>query len=124
MMNRRAFLSGVATGVLSGWHLNVDADAAVISAWAPHSRDLKAQISDLMRATDVPGLSLAVFRRGRIVWLRGFGVRDRASGVPVDTGTLFEAASMSKPVFAYVVLKLCEKGTLDLDIPLTHYTQR
>src|SRR5215469_10150377 len=77
-----------------------------------------------MRTTNVPGLSLAVFRKGRIVWLRGFGVRDRASGVPVDTGTLFEAASMSKPLFAYVVLKLCEKGTLDLDTPLTHYTQR
>lgn len=123
-MNRRAFLSGVATGVLSAWHLDLDAEAAVNNAWAPHSRDLEAKVPDLMRATDVPGLSLAVFRRGRIVWLRGFGVRDRASGVPVDTGTLFEAASMSKPLFAYVVLKLCEKGTLDLDTPLTHYSQR
>lgn len=123
-MNRRAFLSGVAAGVVRGWNLNIDADATVNSAWAPHSSDLEAQIPNLMRATNVPGLSLAVFRNGRIVWLRGFGVRDRASGVPVDTGTLFEAASMSKPVFAYVVLKLCEKGTLDLNTPLTHYTQR
>jgi len=123
-MNRRAFLSGVATGVLSAWHLTADADTAVKSSWEPHSSTLGAQIPDLMRTTDVPGLSLAVFRRGRIVWLRGFGVRDRASGVPVDTGTLFEAASMSKPLFAYVVLKLCEKGTLDLDTPLTQYTRR
>jgi CubicO group peptidase (beta-lactamase class C family) len=122
-MNRRVFLSGAVAGVLSGWHIHADADVAAKSAWAPHSRDLEAQISDLMRATNVPGLSLAVFKRGRIVWLRGFGVRDRASGVPVGTSTLFEAASMSKPVFAYVVLKLCEKGTINLDTPLTHYTQ-
>jgi CubicO group peptidase (beta-lactamase class C family) len=77
-----------------------------------------------MRTTNVPGLSLAVFRRGKVVWLRGFGVRDRVSGVPVDARTVFEAASMSKPLFAYVVLKLCEKGSLDLDKPLTSYTRR
>jgi len=121
-MNRRVFLTGVTTGVLSGWRFNLDAEATVISPWAPHSTDLEAQIPDLMRTTNVPGLSLAVFRSGRIVWLRAFGVKDRASGVPVDTGTLFEAASMSKPLFAYVVLKLCEKGTVSLDTPLTHYT--
>ena len=57
------------------------------------------------------------------MWQRGFGIRDRESRVSVDTNTLFEAASMSKPVFAYVVLKLCEKGILGLDIPLTRYTR-
>ena len=122
-MNRRAFLN-ITTGAVSGWLLSSRSQAAVDNTWEPHSSDLEAQIPDLMRTTNVPGLSLAVFQRGKIVWLRGFGVRDRASGVPVDTGTLFEAASMSKPLFAYVVLKLCEKGTLSLDTPLTHYTQR
>ena len=121
-MNRRAFLN-ITAGAVSEWLLSARLQAAVDDAWTPHSSDLEAQIPDLMRTTSVPGLSLAVFRRGKIVYLRGFGVRDRASGVPVDTGTLFEAASMSKPLFAYVVLKLCEKGTLSLDTPLTHYTQ-
>ncbi len=123
-MNRRAFLSAVATGVLTRWHLDVDADAPGNNAWEPHAKDIEAQIPELMRTTKVPGLSLAVFILGKIVWLRGFGVRDRASGIPVDIGTLFEAASMSKPLFAYVVLKLCEKHILDLDTPLTRYTQR
>src|SRR5262249_52601626 len=41
---------------------------------------------------------------------------------PVDDDTIFEAASMSKPVFAYAVMKLCEKGVLNLDTPLTKYT--
>lgn len=93
------------------------------SAWARQNSDLETQIADLMRETNVPGLSVAVFKRERIVWGQAFGVRDRNSGVPVDTGTLFEAASMSKPVFAYVVLKLCETGILDLDTPLTRYTR-
>jgi hypothetical protein len=35
---------------------------------------------------------------------------------------VFEAASTSKPVFAYAVMKLCERGVMDLDTPLTHYT--
>ena len=42
--------------------------------------------------------------------------------VPVDYDTVFEAQSMSKPVFAYRVMKLCEQGVLDLDTPLTKYT--
>jgi hypothetical protein len=64
----------------------------------PHARDIEAQIPELMRTARVPGLSLAVFVRGKFVWLRGFGVRDRASGIPVDVETLFEAASTSKPL--------------------------
>jgi CubicO group peptidase (beta-lactamase class C family) len=48
--------------------------------------------------------------------------KDFVSRAPVDHDTVFEAASVSKTVFAYVVLKLCEKGVLDLDTPLTKYT--
>jgi CubicO group peptidase (beta-lactamase class C family) len=49
-------------------------------------------------------------------------VRDTSTGAPVDEGTIFSAQSMSKPVFAYRVMKLCEQGVLDLDAPLTNYT--
>jgi CubicO group peptidase (beta-lactamase class C family) len=122
-MNRRTFING-ATAAASGLILRAYEQKAVENAWEPHAKDLESQIPELMRTTSVPGLSLAVFVSGKIVWSRGFGVRDRASGFSVDTGTLFEAASMSKPVFAYVVLKLCEKRILDLDSPLTRYTRR
>src|SRR5690242_14119117 len=122
-MDRRAFLS-ITTGAVSGWLLSARSQAAADNAWMPHSKDVGTQITDGMRSTNVPGLAVAVFRNGRIIWLQGFGVRDRASGAPVDSDTLFEAASMSKPAFAYVVLKLCEKGTLSLDTPLTTYTTR
>jgi len=69
----------------------------------------------------VPGLSIALVRNAKLVWRRGFGVKDANSREPVDHDTVFEAASVSKTVFAYAVMKLCEKGTLDLDTPLTRY---
>ncbi len=83
--------------------------------------DLEKQIPILMAEARLPGLSIAVIKDARVMWRRGFGVADNASRAPVDTDTVFEAGSMSKPVFAYAVLKLCEKGLLDLDTPLTKY---
>ena len=70
----------------------------------------------------VPGLSLALIRDASVAWRRGFGVRSRSSSDPVDDDTVFEGQSMSKPVFAYRVMKLCELAVLDLDAPLTRYT--
>jgi CubicO group peptidase (beta-lactamase class C family) len=86
--------------------------------------DLEIRISQLMRDGNVPGLSIAVIRNAKLFWRRGFGVKDIATNEPVDNDTVFEAASTSKPVFAYAVMKLCERGVMDLDTPLTKYTVR
>src|SRR5262245_13429885 len=91
-------------------------------SWRAPATELEALIPRLMADANVPGLGMAIVNGGRLVWRRGFGVRDASSKTPVDNDTVFEAASMSKPPFAYVVLKLCEKGRLDLDSPLTKYT--
>ena len=69
----------------------------------------------------VPGLSIALIRDRTTYWVHSFGVRDAKSGQPVTEETIFEAASLSKPVFAYGVLKLVDQGKLDLDTPLTKY---
>src|SRR4051794_12531985 len=84
--------------------------------------ELEKQLPLLMKEHHVPGVSLAVISGAKMAERRAFGVKDSASTVPVDDATMFEAASMSKPVFAYAVLKLCERGVIDLDTPLTHYT--
>ncbi|MEP6619008.1 MAG: serine hydrolase domain-containing protein [bacterium] len=68
-----------------------------------------------MAAMKVPGLSVAVFEGGRIVWAGGYGMRDVRDGSPVDTSTLFQAASISKPVSATVMFRLIEQGRLSLD---------
>lgn len=91
-------------------------------SWRASVTELETLIPRLMAEASVPGLGIAIVNAGRLVWRRGFGVRDAQSKTPVDNDTIFEAASMSKPPFAYVVLKLCEKGRLDLDSPLTKYT--
>jgi CubicO group peptidase (beta-lactamase class C family) len=84
--------------------------------------DLESKVPMWMTEYNVPGVSIAVIQNAEIAWRRAFGVKDVASNVPVDADTMFEAASMSKPVFAYVVMKLCETGVMDLDAPLTAYT--
>jgi CubicO group peptidase (beta-lactamase class C family) len=84
--------------------------------------DLEKTIPQWMREAKVPGLSIAIIQNAKLAWRRGFGVGDSASNKPVDNNTMFEAGSMSKPVFAYVVMKLCEKGVMNLDTPLTKYT--
>jgi CubicO group peptidase (beta-lactamase class C family) len=64
---------------------------------------------------------MALVADAKLLWRGAFGVKDFASKAPVDHGTVFEAGSVSKTVFAYLVLKLCEKGVFDLDTPLTTY---
>lgn len=83
--------------------------------------DLEKLLPKLMEEFVVPGLSLALVKDGKLLWRQGFGVKDNHSKEPVDNDTVFEAASVSKTVFAYAVMKLCEKGILDLDTPLTRY---
>jgi len=74
-----------------------------------------------MKDGDVPGLSIALVRGGALVWHRGFGVKNAKTLEPVTEETVFEAASLGKPVFAYAVMKLVDARKLDLDTPLNHY---
>jgi CubicO group peptidase (beta-lactamase class C family) len=82
---------------------------------------LDRRIPELMRTAEVPGLSVALIRGSKVAWVKGYGLRDAASKQPVEVTTVFEAASLSKPVFAYALLKLVEQGKLDLDAPLSQY---
>ncbi len=85
------------------------------------SRPARAEITEMMRAARIPGLSLAELRDGELVRVEVIGVADAASGEPVSEATLFEAASLSTPVFATIVLRLVERGEIDLDRPLVEY---
>lgn len=82
---------------------------------------LERDIPLLMKAADVPGVSAALVRDGKIVWSKGFGVQNADAADPVTNETVFEAASLTKVVFAYGVLKLVDEGKLDLDTPLNKY---
>jgi CubicO group peptidase (beta-lactamase class C family) len=84
----------------------------------------EAGIPQWLRETKMPAVSIAIIRDGQLAWRRAFGVKDTGTNEPVDTDSVFAACSDTKPVFAYGVLKLCEKGLLSLDTPLTKYTKR
>ena len=72
-------------------------------------------ITERMKTLGVPGLSVTVFDGGKIIWSRGYGVRDRAAGDPVNERTLFQAASISKPVTSTALFRMIEEGRLALD---------
>ena len=82
---------------------------------------LGQQVPQLLKDGDVPGLSIALVRDGKLAWYHGFCVKDSTTREPVTDDTVFEAASLSKPVFAYAVMKLVDSGRFDLDKPLNEY---
>ena len=74
-----------------------------------------------MDTLHIVGLSIALIDDSKVVYYKTFGMKDKEKGEKVDDRTLFEAASMSKPVFAYAVMKLVQRGILHLDTPLYKY---
>jgi CubicO group peptidase (beta-lactamase class C family) len=82
---------------------------------------LDSVIPELMDSGSVTGLSIAIVNDSGVAWARGFGLRDAQTGEPVDENSVFEAASLSKPVFAYAVLQLVDEGILELDRPIVAY---
>jgi len=75
----------------------------------------KLSLAQLMEAYKIPGLSVAVVDDYQIVWTKAYGVIEAGSKKPVNTRTLFQAGSISKPVAATGALALVEQGKLSLD---------
>ena len=80
-------------------------------------------LEERMAEFDVPAVSIAVIEDFEVVWAKAYGVADRSTGRMADTETLFQAASISKPVTAAAVHQLVESGTLDLDAPVNTYLE-
>jgi CubicO group peptidase (beta-lactamase class C family) len=77
-------------------------------------------VERLMRLANVPGMAVAEASRGRVD-ARGYGVRRAGTQDAVTEQTVFEAASLSKPIFAYLVLGLEREGVIDLGRPIGEY---
>jgi CubicO group peptidase (beta-lactamase class C family) len=107
------------------------ARAATVSGYEPPLRlsepvdaviaDLESTIPEYMREEGIPGVSIALIREGQIVWTEGFGVANAITRQPVTPETVFEVASNSKVVTAYIALRLVDQGKLSLDAPLSAY---
>ncbi|MBN1138039.1 MAG: serine hydrolase [Anaerolineae bacterium] len=68
-----------------------------------------------------PGLGLAIVEGFEVAWAGGFGWREAGGDEPVTASTLFQAASISKPVLALAVMRLVQDGVLDLDRDVNDY---
>ena len=79
--------------------------------------------NDLIQAYEIPGLSVAIVEGNKVTYSGAHGVKATDSKEPVDEKTIFSAASLSKPCFAYGVMKLVQAGKLDLDKPLYLYLE-
>lgn len=78
-------------------------------------------LQERMEHYNVPGVSVAVFRNGELDWAKGYGMADKEENRPVTEHTLFQAASISKPIAAMAVLDLAEEGIVDLDRNINEY---
>jgi CubicO group peptidase (beta-lactamase class C family) len=88
------------------------------------SRQIDRTVTGLMRAAHVPGLGLALINDGRTIYVKGYGYRDVARKLPLTSDTVVAAASLTKPVFAYLVMQLADEGVIDLDAPIERYLSR
>src|SRR5438067_3655418 len=102
-----------------------DAASMIARIEAPQSPNRQGfdgmTLKEMMQRFGVPGVSIAVIKDNKIHWAKAYGVSDVDTGQPVDTGTVFQAASISKPIFAMAVVKLAQDGRLSLDSDVNSY---
>lgn len=106
--------------------LGLPAMAVALLCFSPPSMadrfdETRLAISRDIRERNVPGVAVAVWRDGKILWEEGFGWADMEGRVPVDAHTTFALASLSKTLTAAGVMTLVQAGKVDLDGPINHY---
>jgi len=82
---------------------------------------VKGNILDRMNYYKTSAVSIAVINNYEIDWVKAYGTTERNSDKKVDENTIFQAASLSKPVFALAVMRLVEQGIIDLDEDVNQY---
>ncbi|MBU3750956.1 MAG: serine hydrolase [Mycobacterium sp.] len=77
--------------------------------------------TELMADSGIPGMALAVVHGGKTIYANGFGVRDTRSSEKVDPDTVFQLASLSKPIAATVVARQVGAGVVGWDTPVIEH---
>ena len=85
---------------------------------------LTREVTRLVASARITGLAMVVINDDRMVYQNAFGVKDRRTNAKPDQDTVFYAASLTKPLFAYAFLKLVEKGVFELDRPVFTYLKK
>jgi len=83
--------------------------------------ELHARVRAVLGNWPVVGLTVGVIKNGSLAWFYGHGVADVESGTPIDQGTVFRIASVTKTMTAIATMQLRERGHVDLDAPASDY---
>ncbi len=94
-------------------------DGSTISA-----AEIERTVTRLMSAARVTGIGIAIINDSKIVYVNGFGFRNKERQQPLTADTVMYGASFTKAVFAYLVMQLVEEGALDLDKPVYQYLKK
>lgn len=82
---------------------------------------IDATVTQLMEAAHVTGAGIAIFHGGQVAYLKTYGLRDVEKGLPLTPNSVMTSASLSKAAFATLVMRLVQRGVLDLDKPIYQY---
>ena len=110
--SRRTLLAGVATMLVPLPALAQTATKEKVAAALPKLEEFTRQVIDRKL---VPGLSIAIVHRDEVVLLGAFGVRQVGKPEPLDADTVFQLASLSKPLASTVVSALVSDGKVSWD---------
>ena len=80
-----------------------------------------AVVETAMEEQRIPGVAVAVIRRGEVLMAKGYGLADIENDVPVGPETMFQSGSVGKMFTAAAAMILVEDGLLDLDVPVRTY---
>src|SRR5579863_3988542 len=87
---------------------------AAVAQTIPSGEAIDAEVSKIMARTDARGMAIAVIDHGKVGYVGAHGIRN-AKGDPLTTDTVMYGASLTKTVFAYMVMQLVDQGKLNLD---------
>jgi CubicO group peptidase (beta-lactamase class C family) len=106
-------------------HAQDSATALIARIEAPQSPNRQGwdpyTLQELMERFGVPGVSVAVIKDFQIAWTKAYGQADVTTKSPVTPETMFQAASISKPVTAFAVMRLVDAEKLSLDEDVNRY---
>ena len=86
-----------------------------------NSRYVDSIAGKLLDTAQLTGLQLGIINNNKVVYTNSYGYKNKAKNQLNDTSTCFYAASLAKPLFAYIVMQLVDEGKIDLDKPLYLY---
>jgi len=89
-----------------------------------HIETLNSNFERLQREANVHGLTISIVTKDSILFQKAYGSRNLKGKLPLEMSNNFYAASLSKPVFAFIVMKLVDAGVIDLDKPLVEYLDK